>query len=81
MSLETHPTVRRYFERVPPGETAAIAEAMVDDTWLRRIALDCGADDVGLVEITRPARGAARGDSAELSLDEVAAEHRFAHGA
>jgi len=54
---------------------------MVDDTWLRRIALDCGADDVGLVEITRPARGAARGDSAELSLDEVAAEHRFAHGA
>jgi ferredoxin-NADP reductase/Fe-S-cluster-containing hydrogenase component 2 len=28
---------------------------MVDDIWLRRIALDCGADDVGVVEITRPA--------------------------
>jgi len=55
MSLETHPTVRRYFERVSPGEAASSAETMVDDTWLRHIALDCGADDVGLVEITRPA--------------------------
>ena len=27
---------------------------MLDAAWLRRLALDCGADDAGLVEIARP---------------------------
>jgi hypothetical protein len=28
---------------------------MLDGAWLRRLAMDCGADDTGLVEIGRPA--------------------------
>ena len=54
MNVEDHPTVRRLSSRVQRGETQPPAETMLDGVWLRRLALDCGADDAGLVEITRP---------------------------
>ena len=54
MNLEDHPTVRRLSSRSPVRETQPVTET-VDGPWLRRLALECGADDAGLVEITRPA--------------------------
>src|SRR6516165_7924835 len=54
MNLEDHPTVRRLSSRSPVCETQPVTET-VDGQWLRRLALECGADDAGLVEITRPA--------------------------
>src|SRR5581483_241378 len=34
----------------------------LDAVWLRQLCLDCGADDAGLVEISRPALDDQRGD-------------------
>ena len=48
MNLEDHPTVRRLFGQTKTRQTR------LDSVWLRRLALDCGADDAGLVEIERP---------------------------
>ena len=53
MNLEDHPTVRRLSARSPVREIQQAAEATVDAAWLRRLALDSGADDAGLVEIRR----------------------------
>jgi ferredoxin-NADP reductase/Fe-S-cluster-containing hydrogenase component 2 len=55
MKLEEHPTVRRRAERGEGTEDKQVAETMLDGAWLRRLAMDCGADDTGLVEIGRPA--------------------------
>jgi ferredoxin len=60
MTLAEHPTVRRFRENQadhPPDPPAPI-----DAKWLRQLALDCGADDVGLVEIDRPALDDQRDD-------------------
>jgi Fe-S-cluster-containing hydrogenase component 2 len=50
MKLAEHPTVQRFREgagkRPAPG-------TVLDATWLRNLSLDCGADDMGLVEIGR----------------------------
>src|SRR5437773_1983761 len=54
MNLEDHPTVRRLFKQVQNGENPQPPETMLDRAWLRRLALDCGADDAGVVEIARP---------------------------
>src|SRR6516165_10398961 len=54
MNLEDHPTVRRLSRQVEGVEKQQSAEHMLDGAWLRRLALDCGADDAGLVEIARP---------------------------
>src|SRR6516225_6917162 len=54
MNLEDHPTVRRLSSRSLVCETQPVTKT-VDGPWLRRLALECGADDAGLVEITRPA--------------------------
>jgi hypothetical protein len=48
MELSDHPTVTR-LAASPRKEAEPI-----DAAGLRRLALDCGADDVGLVEIARP---------------------------
>src|SRR3954468_4737315 len=60
MKLDDHPTVRRVYlrtlNRVPPREES------LDATWLRQIVLDAGADDVGFVEIGRPALDDERAD-------------------
>src|SRR5262252_1780653 len=54
MNLEDHPTVRRLSRQVQGVEKQRSAEHVLDGAWLRRLALDCGADDAGLVEIARP---------------------------
>src|SRR5881394_3446585 len=53
MKLEDHPTVQRIrlktVDSVPPRKESLDAE------WLKQLVLDAGADDVGFVEIARPA--------------------------
>jgi ferredoxin-NADP reductase/epoxyqueuosine reductase QueG len=54
MNIEDHPTVKRV--RAKGSEHAdAVASRRFEANWLRQLALDCGADDAGLVEIERPA--------------------------
>jgi ferredoxin len=55
MSIEDHPAVKRYRER--PGQPHGKPPAVLDADWLRKQALEAGADDVGFVEVTRPALG------------------------
>src|SRR5215472_16800053 len=60
MKLDEHPTVRRFREGYPldndePPKT-------LDAAWLRQLCLNCGADDAGLVEISRPALDDQRAD-------------------
>ena len=64
MNIEDHPTVKRM---------RAIADARVenekggiDADWLRQLARDCGADDAGLVEISRPGLDDQRDDILRL---------------
>ena len=52
MKLSEHPTVRGYHEK---AASQPVAPSTLDAAWLRQLCLDCGADDVGLVEISRPA--------------------------
>src|SRR5213083_2551895 len=62
MKLAEHPTVRRFhanhIER--PGTTQP--PKPLDAAWLRQLCLDFGADDAGLVEISRPALADQRAD-------------------
>ncbi|QDT96473.1 SCP2 sterol-binding domain-containing protein [Gimesia aquarii] len=53
MSLEEHPTVRRIRQQ----ETDRVEEVTqpLDANWLRQLVLDKGTDDVGFVEMERPA--------------------------
>jgi ferredoxin len=54
MPLAEHPTVKAFYEK---AARAPIPDAptTLDADWLRQVARDAGADDVGLVEISRPA--------------------------
>src|ERR671935_2479876 len=54
------PPGRRFRESNRPG--SAEPPKPVDAAWLRQLCLDCGADDAGLVEISRPALDDQRGD-------------------
>jgi ferredoxin-NADP reductase/putative sterol carrier protein/Fe-S-cluster-containing hydrogenase component 2 len=54
MNIEDHPTVKRVRARSSDDADAG-ANRRIEADWLRQLALDCGADDVGLVEIDRPA--------------------------
>src|ERR1051325_10228476 len=58
MKLADHPTVKSFYEK----PSAAPAPDKLDAVWLRQLSLDCGADDAGLVEISRPALDDQRGD-------------------
>src|SRR5262245_27289325 len=62
MNLAEHPTVRHFHEshggRLEPAEPPK----PLDAAWLRQLCLDCGADDAGLVEISRPALDDQRDD-------------------
>src|SRR3954453_4596222 len=60
MNLAEHPTVRRFRESNRPG--SAESPKPLDVAWLRQLCLDCGADDAGLVEISRPALDNQRDD-------------------
>src|SRR6516162_6507402 len=53
MDLEEHPTVRLLTDKLKGRYDKPLTAAVQDGAWLRRLALDCGADDVGLVEISR----------------------------
>lgn len=61
MNLDEHPTVRRLREAGPPerGPTGGPALAA---SWLRRLALEAGADDAGCVDIGRSELDAQRAD-------------------
>ena len=60
MILAEHPTVQRFRETNRPG--TAEPQKPLDAAWLRQLCLDCGADDAGLVEISRPALDDQRAD-------------------
>jgi hypothetical protein len=49
MPFESHPTVRRVSRELHDTPTT------LDGAWLRQLATECGADDVGLVDLARPA--------------------------
>jgi hypothetical protein len=49
--VNEHPTVRAHGQR--PAQPK-LAEPL-DAAWLRQLCLDAGADDVGFVEVDRPA--------------------------
>jgi Fe-S-cluster-containing hydrogenase component 2 len=59
MNLAEHPTVRRFHEN---AGTRSVPPTVLDAAWLRQLCLDCGADDAGLVEISRPALDDQRDD-------------------
>src|SRR5947209_13033027 len=59
MNLAEHPTVRRFQER---GGRPAEPPQPLDASWLRQLCLDCGADDAGLVEVSRSALDDQRAD-------------------
>jgi NAD-dependent dihydropyrimidine dehydrogenase PreA subunit len=60
MNLAEHPTVRRFRGRNHSGTEEPMIP--LDADWLRRLCLDCGADDAGLVDIGRPALDDQRAD-------------------
>ena len=53
MKPEDHPSVRHIRSRT--GAESSPPEEPLDAAWLRQLVLDAGADDVGFVEIERPA--------------------------
>lgn len=59
MKLADHPSVKRFHET---GGIASPQSETLDANWLRQLCLECGADDVGLVEIARPALDDQRAD-------------------
>lgn len=60
MKIEDHPTVRRVrlktLNPAPPGQES------LDAAWLKQLVIGAGADDVGFVEIGRPALDDQRDD-------------------
>jgi Fe-S-cluster-containing hydrogenase component 2 len=60
MKLAEHPTVRHFREINRPDHSEP--PKTLDAVWLRQLCLDCGADDAGLVEISRPALDDQRAD-------------------
>jgi len=53
MKLEDHPTVQRIHLKTVPSVPPK--KETLDAGWLKQLVLDAGADDVGFVEIGRPA--------------------------
>src|SRR5215475_5552485 len=49
--FKEHPTVAAHRRRLSPEKTSG----PLDASWLRQLCLDAGADDVGFVEVDRPA--------------------------
>jgi Fe-S-cluster-containing hydrogenase component 2 len=62
MKLAEHPTVRRFQQSQAGRPESAEPPRPLDAAWLRQLCLDCGADDAGLVEISRPALDNQRDD-------------------
>src|SRR5215212_9105367 len=62
MNLAEHPPVRRFHESNSERPGPAKPPEPLDAAWLRQLCLDCGADDAGLVEVSRPALDDQRAD-------------------
>ncbi|MDB5339728.1 MAG: flavodoxin reductase family 1 [Planctomycetaceae bacterium] len=60
MKLEDHPTVQRM--HLKAGPSVPSQGESLDAGWLKQLVLDAGADDVGFVEIGRPALDDQRDD-------------------
>ena len=60
MKLDDHPTVKAFYEKATAPALADLTP--LDADWLRQLCRDAGADDVGLVEISRPALDDQRDD-------------------
>jgi ferredoxin len=60
MKLEDHPTVQRMHRKTVPSVPSK--QESLDAGWLKQLVLDAGADDVGFVEIGRPALDEQRHD-------------------
>src|SRR5215472_8303568 len=54
MKLADHPTVKAFYEKAAQAP-APSAPTTLDAAWLRQLCREAGADDTGLVEISRPA--------------------------
>jgi ferredoxin-NADP reductase/putative sterol carrier protein/NAD-dependent dihydropyrimidine dehydrogenase PreA subunit len=52
MDLRDHPTVKRRLMQEARLDSTT-SNRVVETQWLRQLALDCGADDAGLVEVGR----------------------------
>ena len=65
MSLKDHPTVKNFFKK---EETASAHDLStpVDSKWLKGLAIESGADDVGLVDIGRPGLAVQKEEILEL---------------
>src|SRR6516162_2567851 len=61
MKLADHPTVKAFYEKAAQAP-APSAPTKLDANWLRQLCREAGADDVGLVEISRPALANQRED-------------------
>src|SRR6184192_1114015 len=61
MKLADHPTVKAFYEKSAQAP-APSAPPKFDANWLRQLCREAGADDVGLVEISRPALDNQRDD-------------------
>lgn len=57
-TLEAHPTVKKYYQI----NKSQPRKGSLDAAWLKQLVLDAGADDVGFVEIGRPALDSQRED-------------------
>lgn len=55
---QQHPTIAKVSKLAPK----ALSDSPLDASWLRQLCLECGADDVGFVELERPALDAERAD-------------------
>jgi len=53
--MRDHPTVQRFHEMQAQRTHLPENPRVLDADWLRQLCLDCGADDVGFVELDRPA--------------------------
>src|SRR5438445_10080961 len=61
MKLADHPTVKAFYEKAAVAPVRS-APAKLDADWLRQLCREAGADDAGLVEISRPALDNQRDD-------------------
>ncbi|MFZ2313439.1 MAG: 2Fe-2S iron-sulfur cluster-binding protein [Methylobacter sp.] len=55
MDLNEHPTVKILRTREAGEDANAKARRTLQADWLRQLAMDCGADDAGLIDIDLPA--------------------------
>jgi hypothetical protein len=61
VQLAEHPTVQHFYAHATAAREAASAQVL-DAAWLRQLCREEGADDVGFVEIDRPALAEQRAD-------------------